>query len=116
MNLARRTFTREFKVAAIREIESGKSVAVVARSLQVHPMVLNRWRAEYRSNPIEAFRGNGKKVPLEREAELERKIGQLTLEIDFLKKTLKHIEERQLMESIFGNTASTKRSRKRSPE
>lgn len=113
MTLARRKFTREFKLAAIRQLESGKSVGMVARSLQVHPMVLNRWRAEFRSNPSEAFRGNGKKVAESREAEMERMIGQLTLENDFLKKTLQHIEERRQMESVFGEKESTKRLRKK---
>ena len=113
MNLARRKFTREFKLAAIREVESGKSVGVVARNLQVHPMVINRWRAEYLRNPTEAFRGHGNKATESREAQLERKVGQLTLEIDFLKKTLAHIEERNLMDNVFGGMGSTKRSRKK---
>jgi len=109
VNLARRVFTREFKLAAVREMEAGKSARVLARSLQMHPTVLNRWRAEYHENPVEAFRGHGKKMTESREAELERKIGQMTLEIDFLKKTLKHIEERQLVRNIFGEKESTKR-------
>jgi transposase len=113
VNLARRKFTREFKLGAIRALESGKSVGVVARTLQVHPMVLNRWRAEYRSNPTEAFRGQGNKATESREATLERKVAQLLLENDFLKKTLAHLEERRLMESDYGKKGSTKRSRKK---
>jgi hypothetical protein len=50
----------------------------------------------------------------EREAELERKIGQLTLENDFLKKVLQQLEERRLLSNAAGGVRSTRRSRKKS--
>ena len=49
--------------------------------------MLRRWQREYEKEPGRAFPGKGQgKVWLDREAELERKIGQMTLENDFLKK------------------------------
>ena len=51
-------------------------------------------------------------VWLDREAELERKIGQMTLENDFLKKALQRLEEQRLL----GNAGGSKRSTRRSPK
>ncbi len=43
---SRRVFTRDFKVAAVKEIESGKTLGYVARRLEVNPNTLYRWRRE----------------------------------------------------------------------
>src|SRR5512141_480598 len=96
MGISRRIFTRVFKLAAVKELESGKSVAYVARRLEINPNLLHRWRQDLKKNPSTAFCGNGKRMLVERrEAELERKIGQLTMENDFLKKLLVAFEEQQ---------------------
>jgi len=53
---------------------------------------LERWRGEWRARGELAFPGSGRRgqsqgfTQLQRTAELERKIGQLTMENDFLKK------------------------------
>jgi transposase len=52
-------------------------------------------------------------VWLDREAELERKIGQMTLENDFLKKALQRLEEQRLLDNVGGGARSTKRSKKK---
>ena len=44
MGLLRRTFTREMKIAAIRRLETGSTIAEVARAFEVDPNVLHRWR------------------------------------------------------------------------
>jgi len=43
---SRRKFTKEFKLTAIRRLQSGQSVAEVARALEVHPSELHRWGRE----------------------------------------------------------------------
>src|SRR5579863_1453415 len=92
MGLSRRQFTQEFKLAAVRRLEQGVSIAEVARGLEVNPNVLHRWRREFRQGPGNAFPGNGKqRWSAGRVAELERKVGQQALEIDFLKGCLQHI-------------------------
>ena len=50
---------------------------------------------------------------LDREAELERKIGQMTLENDFLKKVLQRLEEQRLLDNAGGGARSTRRSKKK---
>ena len=60
MGLSRRQFTKEFKLAAVRRLEQGVSMAEVARGVEVNPNVLHRWRREFREAPGNVFSGNGK--------------------------------------------------------
>lgn len=114
MGLSRRRFTREFKLGAIQRLEQGVSMAEVARALEVNPNVLHRWRSEFRQGPGNAFPGHGQRRWWEgRMAELERKIGQQRLEIDFLKGCLQRIEEQRMLQASSGNPPSTTRSGKK---
>ena len=114
MGLSRRKFTAEFKAEVVRRLELGASVAEVARACEVNPNVLHRWRREFRQGPGNAFPGNGKQRWSEgRVAELERKVGQQTLEIDFLKGCLQRIEEARMLQALSGSPQSTGRSKKR---
>jgi transposase-like protein len=113
MGLSRRQFTKDFKLKAVQRLEQGISIAEVARALEVNPNVLHRWRREFRNGPGNAFPGNGKpRWPEGRMAELERKIGQQALEIDFLKGCLQRIEEQRMLQALTGNPRSTGRSKK----
>lgn len=114
MGLSRRTFTREFKLAAVRRLEAGVSLAEVARGLEVSPSVLQRWRHEFRQAPGNAFPGNGQRRWSEgRVAELERKIGQQAVEIDFLKACLQRIEEQRMLQASTGSPRSIGKSAKK---
>jgi transposase-like protein len=109
MAMSRRVFTREFKLGAVKQLESGKALGHVARRLEVSANTLHRWRREFREHPTKAFSGHGKRILAEsREAELEQKIGQLTMENDFLKKLLRDFENQQ--ETDNGAGRSTRRS------
>jgi transposase len=111
--LSRRRFTREFKRAAVERVEQGVSLGEVARALEVNPNVLHRWRREFRQGAGNAFPGFGKRRWAEgRVAELERKIGQQALEIDFLKGCLQRIEEQRMLQALNGKPRSTRRSRR----
>jgi transposase len=110
MGLSRRKFTREVKMAAVQRLETGSSLAEVARAFEVNPNVLHRWRREFRQGPGNVFPGSGKRRWDEAEqAKLERKIGQQTLEIDFLKKCLQRIEEQRMLQALSGKPLSTSR-------
>ena len=114
MGLSRRLFTKEFKLAAVRRLEEGVPIGEVARGLEVNPNVLHRWRREFRQGPGNVFPGKGKQRWSEGKiAELERKIGQQTLEIDFLKGCLQRIEEQRRLQAVTGNPPSTGKSRKK---
>ena len=114
MKLSRRRFTREFKLAAVEQLERGASAAEVARVFEVNPNLLHRWRREFRQGPGNAFPGEGKRRWQEsRLAELERKIGQQTMEIDFLKGCLRRIEQ-QRPQASSGTTRSVATSANKS--
>ena len=114
MGSSRRQFTKEFKLAAVRRLEQGVSIGEAARALEVSANVLHRWRREFRKGPGNAFPGNGKPRWSEgRIAELERKVGQQVLEIDFLKGCLQHIEEQRRLQALTGGPRSTGRSKKK---
>jgi transposase len=93
MTLKRRRFSREFKTRIIREVESGKPAAQVARENEIHPLTIGRWQKEHAKYADEAFAGQGVRYKDEaRIAELERMVGQLTMENDLLKKALLRLE------------------------
>jgi putative transposase len=92
-----RTFTREFKLAIVRQLSSGeKRPAQVCREHGLADSVLTRWRREYSERGEAAFTpkgGNSEASPLEaRIAELERFCGQLALENAVLKKALQTLQ------------------------
>src|SRR5579863_7393324 len=112
--MARRKFSKEFKVAAMRRLQGGQTAAEVARALEVHPSELHRWRHELEDHGERAFSGVGQKRAEEsRVAELERKVGQQTLEIDFLKRALQHVEQQRLLRALNHGAPSTSTSRKK---
>src|SRR3954469_14459091 len=89
----RRTFTREFKLQVIREVEAGKSQAQAAREYQLSDNTISKWRRELRQYNDRAFSGRGNAHTDEaRVHELERMVGRLTMENDFLKKLLQKLE------------------------
>jgi len=111
---SRRKFTKDFKRSAVGRLNSGQSVVEVARALEVHPSDLQRWRRELQEHGEHAFLGVGKKRAEEsRVAELERKVGQQAMEIDFLKRALQHVEEQRLLRALNNGAPSMGRSKKK---
>ena len=111
---SRRKFSKEFKQTAVNRLNSGQTAAEVARALEVHPSDLHRWRRELQEHGERAFNGAGKKRAEETQiAELERKIGQHTIQIDFLKRALQHVEEQRLLRALNSGAPSTNRSKKK---
>jgi len=111
---SRRKFTKEFKQTAVRRLNSGQSMAEVARALEVHPSDLYRWRRELEEHGERAFNGAGNKRAEETKvAELERKVGRQAMEIDFLKRALQHVEEQRLLQALNNGAPSTSRSKKK---
>jgi transposase len=119
MDLARTVYTREFKISAMRALEAGETAGQLARRLQVSPKRLERWRAEWRALGEGAFPGTGRRQQAmaadekRRVGELERKIGQLTMENEFLKKAWVHFREHHPPAVVSGATACASKSRKR---
>ena len=115
MGLSRRKFTKEVKLAAIQRLETGSSAAEVARAFEINANLLHRWRKEFRHGPGNAFPGTGKRRWEEtRVAQLERKVGQQALEIDFLKGCLQRIEEARMLQAQTGRPRPAGRSKVKS--
>jgi len=121
MDLSPSVYPRKLKLSAIRALDAGETHAQVARRLQLSPKLLERWRAEWRAQGEAAFPGTGRRRPQvlaneqQRRAELERKVGQLTMENEFLKKALEHFREHHPPAVVNGSAACTAKSKKRSP-
>ena len=89
---------------------------MIAR-LALSPKLLERWRGEWRARGEAAFPGIGHRggdLPAlddaRRIADLERKIGQLTMENDFLKKALQHFRDHHPPAVVNGADVCLKKS------
>lgn len=85
--MEKRKFTKEFKIQVMRELASGKARVDICREYEIKSDAISRWKKEYERTPEEAFNGRGNPIIMDaRNAELERKIGQMYLENEFIKK------------------------------
>jgi transposase len=84
----RRTYTREFKVEAVRRIaDQGKSLAEVARDLGLGESLLRSWKQALAAEGDQAFPGKGNLSPFEDELRrLKAENRRLQMERDLLKK------------------------------
>ena len=75
--------------AALELYKSDKTESQVSQEYGIHQNVLQRWKKQLIEEGPEIFEDQRqKKNPSDSTAQLERKIGQLTMELDFLKKVL----------------------------
>src|SRR6266536_2380533 len=104
-----RVFSRAFKLAAVHRMIAGENVSELSRELRVLRKDLYYWRSHFRAGGPEALRGKGRPKksaitisqpagPLpevekarERIAELERKIGQQQVDLDFFRQALRQV-------------------------
>jgi transposase len=119
MDLTRSAYSRDLKITAMRALDAGSATSEIARKYQLSPKLLERWRGEWRARGELAFPGTGRRgseLPAlddaRRIAELERKIGQLTMENDFLKKALQHFREHHPPAVVSGADVCLKKSNK----
>ncbi|MCA1603698.1 MAG: transposase [Acidobacteria bacterium] len=94
MAVKRRVFSRDFKLQVVREVETGKSQAQIAREHRISQNLISRWCRQHRRYKDRAFVGKGHAYTDDsRFAALERMVGKLTMENDLLKKVLQKLEE-----------------------
>lgn len=89
MTTKRRKYSAEFKAQVVLEIISGaKSQAEVAREHRIKPDILVRWRRQFLANAAGLFERDSQpdSATEARIAELERALGQKTLELEVAKK------------------------------
>jgi transposase len=130
-----RVFSREFKLGIVRRILAGESASALAREVKVLRKDLYVWRDRFLAGGPEALRGRGRprnaeapaatsvSAPPEtpegdleaartRIAELERKVGQQQLELDFFRQALRQVKGARRPSAepgVTGSTGSSKR-------
>lgn len=132
---AKRIFSREYKVAAVRRMLAGENVSALARALGVRRKYLYQWRERFRLGGAIALRSRGRPTKAEvvamqapggdepappdelakaqrRIAELERKVGQQQIDLDFFQQALRHVGERRQRSGAPGGTGSTRSSKR----
>lgn len=121
-----RTFSAELKLRTVERIAAGEPIGALSRELGVHRQLLYKWRDAHRRDRPPRARGRPRKAAATAEAgaeegleaarrriaELERKVGQQALEIDFFKGALRHIEASRQASATPGATASSRRSKR----
>ena len=122
-----RVFSAEFRIGVARRILGGESVSKIHRELGVKRSVLYRWRDAYRKdgeaglqraagrppgvpNPIQPAGSEAEQLR-QQVAQLERKVGQQAVQLDFFKRAFKRVKESSRANASSGATASTGRSR-----
>lgn len=118
----RRQFSREFKLSALGRMETAGNVEALADELGIRRELLYKWRKALAAGGVEGLRTTGRPRPVaeapeamaadRRIAELERKLGQQALELDFFKGALRRIEVSRRPSIGPGVTVSSPRSRR----
>lgn len=118
MQLAKRIFTREFKIGVCEEVESKlKSQAQVCREHSLGDSLLSYWMTEYRKDPTNCFLGQGNsKYPINRHTaqdlkikELEAALGRATYENQIFKEAnalLKKSVDGEEVYKMIGNLST----------
>ena len=90
MTQKRRTYTREFKLEAVRIAEtSGKSMKQIEVDLGIGEGCIRQWKRKLAADGENAFPGHGKLPPdEERIRQLERELAIARQERDILKKAI----------------------------
>ena len=92
----RKAYTPEYKAKLVIEVlREEKTLSEIASREGINPKQLGNWRSEFIENAARAFsRSKDEKAAAQqveelkaREKEYQAKVGQLTLEVDFLKET-----------------------------
>jgi transposase-like protein len=129
-----RVFSREFKLKVVRRMLAGENVSALARELKVLRKDLYVWRKRFRSGGPDALRGRGRPpkavsaivarnitakqatspvdATRKRIAELERKIGQQQVELDFFRQALRQVKGARRPNDGSGVTGSMRSSKR----
>ena len=91
--MTRRKFTPKFKAKVVLEaLKERSSLTELGQKYDLHPNQITRWKQEFlaRSESVFEQEGKSKKTEAEeRETQLLKTIGQLKVELDFLRDALR---------------------------
>jgi len=123
----RRGYNREFKLAVVERMMAGESVAALSRELGVPASLFHKWCGHFRRGGPQALRpacrprkgfGASDLEPEDlvrarkRISELERKVGQQQVELDFFQQALRRVRGARQPNDGPGERTSTRSSRR----
>ena len=98
----RKQYSAEFKTKVVLEVlREEKTINEIASLYEVSPVVASRWKSEFLEKATDVFKRGMTDAEKElikeqqKTERLERKVGQLTYELDWIKKKETEIEERR---------------------
>ena len=93
MAVSRRQYSAEFKAKVVLQLLTGeKRSAELCRTHKLNANLLNRWRKEFLEQAASIFeREAGSNEDEQRIAELERLVGQLTMQLEIAKKASNYL-------------------------
>jgi transposase len=107
----RRSFSADRKAkVALEAIKGQRTVSEIAARYQIHPNLVTQWKKALLEHATDAFadaRAKDRAGDEQLKAELYQQIGQLKVELDWVKK----IRTRPLRSSAHGSSHHTRRSR-----
>ena len=90
MKRTRRKFTSGFKArVAIEALKERESLAELSKRYEIHPVMISKWKMEFLEKSATVFDTKSDEETGVDPEKLYAKIGQLEIENDFLKKSLK---------------------------
>lgn len=117
-----RAFKSEFRISVAQRILDGESVSSLSNKYKIKRSVLYRWRDLLREQGAAGFhRRRGPKPGVSKAAvgpsstseqkiaELERRLGRLTLENDFLKRAFRRVKEARSKNNAPGEVRCTEK-------
>jgi transposase len=92
MKRKRRTFSADFKLKVIlAAVQERETLSELSQKYDLHPNQISKWKTEFLDNAAQYLKSPGKNSKDKESVdvnELYAKIGQLQMELDFLKKKL----------------------------
>lgn len=116
MSRSRRNFSAEFKTNLVLQLLKGeKELNVLAVENDIQPNLLRNWKNEFLANASLAFDNKREdnlreKLAEERKekAEYAKKVGQLTMQVDWFKKNLKKLSDLTTRANLVRSLSTTK--------
>ena len=116
MSRSRRNFSAEFKTNLVLQLLKGeKELNVLAVENDIQPNLLRNWKKKFLAYASLAFNNKREdnlreKLAEERKekAEYAKKVGQLTMQVDWLKKNLKKLSDLTTRVNLVRNLSTTK--------